>query len=139
MDARRKSDGAIVGLKKVAREDSSQEINIGRLFSSGVLVGDRRNHCVPVLEVLESPELSGMSIVVMPLLRLYNDPSLQTVGEAVEFFSQLIEVRIEVTLSYAKKNPDITIFRACNLCTSVALLICRSSISPPEPCRFAEI
>ena len=57
-----------------------------------------RNHTVPLLDVVNLPN-SGESMFVMPLLRRFDDPPFVTVGEAVEFFRQLFEVRTSL-LSY---------------------------------------
>ncbi len=92
MDAVRISDGSIVGLKKVARVDDSAEIEIGQFFSSEALKSDKQNHSVPIYDILKVPDDDSMTILVMPFLRSYGDPSLQTVGESVELFRQLFEV-----------------------------------------------
>jgi len=46
---------------------------------------------VPIYEVLEVPGDSDAKVLVMPLLRAFDDPRLETVGEAVEFFRQVFE------------------------------------------------
>ncbi|PSR72685.1 hypothetical protein PHLCEN_2v11447 [Hermanssonia centrifuga] len=69
-----------------------KEIEIGRFFASEVLAKDARNHCVPIYSALQVPHDAGITIVVMPFLRSYDEPSLQTIGEAVDFFGQLFEV-----------------------------------------------
>ncbi|PSR72684.1 hypothetical protein PHLCEN_2v11446 [Hermanssonia centrifuga] len=93
LDAIRVSDGTAVGLKQleVGQEHGSNEIDIVLFFSSETLAKDTRNHCVPIYEVLQVPDNDNMRILVMPLLRDYNDPQIQTVGEAVEFFHQMFE------------------------------------------------
>ncbi|KAJ7088720.1 kinase-like domain-containing protein [Mycena belliarum] len=54
-------------------------------------VDDPRNHAVPILETLEVPDDKHITIIVMPLLRKYCQPRFDTFGEAVDFFSQIIE------------------------------------------------
>ncbi|KZT10924.1 uncharacterized protein LAESUDRAFT_644190 [Laetiporus sulphureus 93-53] len=91
LDATRIADGRIVTLKRISRSIHPHEAEIGQLFSSPPLASDTRNHCVPLFEVLQDPIKEDMSILVMPLLRKYNDPRFGTIGEAVEFFRQLFE------------------------------------------------
>ncbi|GBE80555.1 hypothetical protein SCP_0302700 [Sparassis crispa] len=69
LDAVREKDGTVVILKKVKK----------------------RNHSDPIFEVLQDPLDDDIVLLVMPLLRLYDDPRFETVGEAVEFFRQMIE------------------------------------------------
>ena len=38
------------------------------------------------------PDDHDVSIIVLPLLRQFNDPPFETVGEAVDFFRQIFEV-----------------------------------------------
>ena len=92
MDARRLSDGAVVYMKPILRKDWHHERDSTLYFSSKSLRGDRRNHCVPILDVLYPPDSPEVCFLVMPLLRWYNNPSFKTVGEALEFFRQLFEV-----------------------------------------------
>lgn len=99
MDAKRVSDGATVAIKRVSRKLHPYELDISQLFSTDPLAADPRNHCVPIYEVLQSPEDSDIILLVMPLLRGYNNPPLQTIGEAVEYFRQVFEVRVSVALS----------------------------------------
>jgi hypothetical protein len=79
----------VVTLKRIKRGDHPYEADIALYFSSRALASQPANHCVPVYEVFA---LDDTTIMVMPLLRLYNDPSFDTIGEAVECFRQLFEV-----------------------------------------------
>lgn len=45
-----------------------------------------------MLDVLEPPEEPDVVILVTPLLRPFNNPLMESVGEAVEFFRQVFEV-----------------------------------------------
>lgn len=92
MDATRLSDNSLVTLKHIDMKYHPHEVDIGRYFSSGPLVLDPKNHCVPIHESLDIPDSPNDVILVMPLLRPYDDPRLKTVGEAVEFFRQIFEV-----------------------------------------------
>ncbi|KAF8508794.1 kinase-like domain-containing protein [Gautieria morchelliformis] len=91
MDATRMSDGETVTLKRIVKYKESDEVGIGKFFSSEPLASDPKNHCVPLLDVLEVPEYEGMVLLVMPILRPFNDPKIWTFGEAVEFFRQAFE------------------------------------------------
>ncbi len=44
------------------------------------------------MDVLTLPEDSDIAILVLPLLRPFNNPEMETIGEATEFFRQLFEV-----------------------------------------------
>ncbi|KAJ7092080.1 hypothetical protein B0H15DRAFT_835358 [Mycena belliarum] len=87
IDAIRIRDNTDVVLKRVETDleehITAQEVSLPR---------DPRNHCVPILEVFEVPD-SEYHIIVMPLLRSFLVPRFDTIGEAVEFFSQFFEVR----------------------------------------------
>ena len=91
MDATRRSDGKHVMLKKVYPEEGPYELMIIQLFSSPEFAQDRRNHCVPLLDTLKMQH--NQKLMVMPLLRPFNNPRFQTFGEFVAFFSQICEVR----------------------------------------------
>ena len=90
MDATRISDGKPVMLKLLMPEEGPYELQINQLFSSEPLRSDRRNHCAPLLDVVELP--NEPKIMVHALLRPFNNPPMQTYGEFVAFFGQLCEV-----------------------------------------------
>ena len=70
----------------------SQEIEITTSLSSLPLVKDPRNHCVPVYDVLKVPDDDDLQVLVLPLLRKYDDPPFDTVGEVVDCLRQVLEV-----------------------------------------------
>ncbi|KAH9954061.1 kinase-like domain-containing protein [Russula dissimulans] len=90
MDATRRRDGKQVMLKKVSLQEGPHELTITRFFSSPELIRDPRNHCVPLLDVIEIPAI-GQKLMVMPFLRPFNNPHFQTFGEFVAFFAQVCE------------------------------------------------
>lgn len=92
MDATRISDGKLVALKKIRKSVHPYEIEIGLFLSSPSLLRDSRNHCVPTYDVLHTPDDDDIAIIVTPLLRPYDDPRFDTIGEIVEFFRQIFEV-----------------------------------------------
>ncbi|RPD53215.1 hypothetical protein L226DRAFT_503286 [Lentinus tigrinus ALCF2SS1-7] len=91
MDAVMTKDGTIVVIKRIQKSVHPLEGEIGRFLSSPPLNSDPRNHCCPILDVLDDPEDADVQLIVMPLLREYDDPKLTTVGEAMELFRQLFE------------------------------------------------
>ncbi|RPD53218.1 hypothetical protein L227DRAFT_405511 [Lentinus tigrinus ALCF2SS1-6] len=91
LDAVRSKDGQIVVIKHDSKSVHPYESDIGLFFSSPPLANDPRNHCCPVLEDMDDPYDPDRRLMVMPLLRTYNDPKFATVGEAVEFFRQIFE------------------------------------------------
>ena len=93
MDATRLADGVVVTLKSVDRSSYAQEVEIAPLFGEEPLKSDPRNHCIRIPDVLQDPNDEGVSIIVMPFLKKYYEPRFDTVGEAVEFFHQVLEVR----------------------------------------------
>ncbi|KAJ6507304.1 hypothetical protein C8R47DRAFT_1239109 [Mycena vitilis] len=90
MDATRMSDGAQVLLKKIETEVHPHEVDICNFLSSEPLGSDPKNHCLPLLQVLET-SVPGTLILVMKLLRNYGDPHFDTVGEAIDFLQQIFE------------------------------------------------
>ena len=91
MDATRRLDGKHVMLKRVLPEKGPYELQIAQFFSSPEFSRDPRNHCVPLLDVIETPN-AGQKLMVMPFLRPFNNPRFQTFGEFVAFFTQICEV-----------------------------------------------
>lgn len=85
------SDGVDLMLKLVSQAKHPYEINIGLYFSQTVLASHPKNHCVPILGVLDLPDDDDLKIIVMPLLREIDDPCFDTVGEVVEMFRQIFE------------------------------------------------
>ena len=93
MDATRLRDRKQVMLKKVLPEEGPHELSIIRYFSSNELRDDPRNHCVPLLDLIDTVDTKlDRRLMVMPLLRPFNHPRFQTFGEFVAFFMQICEV-----------------------------------------------
>src|SRR5580658_3805805 len=97
MDATRVGDGRFVVLKFVQKSRHPFEAEIGSFFSTAALATDPANHCVPIYEVLQVPDEEDTILLVMPLLRLYDDPRFDTFGEVLEFFRQIFEVQCLVS------------------------------------------
>jgi len=96
MDATRLQDGKFVMLKLIKKSVHPYEAEIGTFFSSEPLAANPRNHCVPILEVLQIPDDEDELFLVMPLLREHDDPRFDTIGEVVEFFRQIVVVSVHV-------------------------------------------
>ena len=93
MDAVRILDDELVFFKRISLETHPYELEISTMFSTEPLKSHPRNHCVPVLEVLELPDVRGEYILVLPLLRDFDDPFFGTIGEVIECIRQICEVR----------------------------------------------
>jgi len=105
-------DGRVVCIKEVSRND--EESRIARMLSTNELNADPRNHCVPVIEVIDDPEHDTKSYMVMPFLRSADDPPFQSVKEIVDFVDQVLEVRT----NDSGRHGDLTlIVRAWSSCT----------------------
>ncbi|KAN0140572.1 Protein kinase-like domain containing protein [Lactarius tabidus] len=89
MDATRISDGKPVMLKRLLVEEGPHELQINKLFANEPLASNPRNHCAPLLDVIELP--NDPAIMVHALLRPFYDPKFQTIGEFVTFFAQICE------------------------------------------------
>ena len=77
MDATRRRDGKHVMLKKIYPGEGPHELLIAQLlFSSREFARDPRNHCVPLLDIIEIPR-NGQKLMVKPLLRPFSDPHFQ--------------------------------------------------------------
>ena len=71
------------------------------MLCSGDLRDDPRNHSVPILDTFQDDEDEKISYVVMPLLRLMDNPEFEAVGEIVGFADQILEVCSRSWLSSA--------------------------------------
>ncbi|KAJ3507885.1 hypothetical protein NLJ89_g6055 [Agrocybe chaxingu] len=91
IDAVKLEDDSRVALKKFRKSVHPFEEDISKYLSSEPLASDPRNHCVPILETLYPPGDEDTVILVMPLLRAYDSPRFDTVGEVMDCFRQLFE------------------------------------------------
>jgi hypothetical protein len=96
MDAIRTTDGKAVGLKVLSVATFPFELSMIDLLcsSQSELRAAPENHCVPIYETLEVPDNGEQRILVMPFLREALDPRFETVGETLDFFHQVFEVRL---------------------------------------------
>lgn len=119
LDATRLSDGSYVMLKIIHQTAHPFEVPIGSYFSSEERASDPRNHCVRIYDVLRVPDEEDTQILVMPMLRKYNNPSFEIVAEAVDFFRQTLEVRA-LRPFFCRSCSICTYLRDCNTCTRIA-------------------
>lgn len=63
------------------------------MLSTKELLADPKNHCVPVIDIIDDPDDDSKSYMVMPLLRNADDPSFVHVKEIIDFVDQILEVR----------------------------------------------
>jgi hypothetical protein len=91
MDAYRIKTGKQVAIKCVINNPS--ECLIVAEFSQPDVDERPENHCVPFHELFAVPGTSKSDyFLVTPLLRDYNQPDFDTVGQFVDFVGQMLEV-----------------------------------------------
>jgi hypothetical protein len=56
-------------------------------------IDDPANHSVPILDTFEDSVNKSISYLVMPFLRLADNPPFEVVEEVVDFADQILEVR----------------------------------------------
>src|ERR1700683_595337 len=78
-------------LKSIRPSVHPHEVDMGIYLSSEPLTSDSKNHCIPILGVLQVPDENDKILLVMPLLRSLDQPPFNTTDEAVGLFSQLFE------------------------------------------------
>jgi len=88
VDATRMSDGKLVYIKEVQTGDI--ESSIALMLSA---IDDPANHSVPILDTFEDSIDKSTSYLVMPFLRLVDDPRFEVVEEVLDFADQILEVR----------------------------------------------
>ncbi len=135
LDGKRLSDGKLILFKRVASD--SQEVHIASYLSSEELRKDPRNHCVPILDVLQDPHDPSISFLVMPFLRYIDQPEFDTVGSILECVQQLLEVcrpftRLFTPLrrtmhsgfvfpSSAQRCPSVSVLAPCDRCLLIRM------------------
>lgn len=92
VDAVSTSSGRAVMLKHVDKIANLFEVGISLFFSSGPRASDPRNHCVPIIEVLQLPDNEDVVVLVMPLLQRFSESNFGSLGDVLDFLSQLFEV-----------------------------------------------
>lgn len=95
-DATRLSDGSYVSLKMINPSKHPFQVEIASYCSSEDLASDIQNHCVPLYEVLTVPNITDTVILVMPLLRRWDEPHFATVADGMDFAKQLLQVGVVI-------------------------------------------
>ena len=92
IDATRIRDGKRVVLKRVRRK--STEVTLAQSLRSENDIEDEYsdNHCVPILEYFDDEDNPTLGFLVMPLLRLFDDPPFCYISEVIDFVRQLLIV-----------------------------------------------
>ncbi|EIN06270.1 hypothetical protein PUNSTDRAFT_39424, partial [Punctularia strigosozonata HHB-11173 SS5] len=92
MDAVRMEDGIAVKLKLIHLREYIEEEKLLYKLDEDALATDPQNHCMPTFEILNVPgEEEDLRIVITPLLRDWDDPRFDTVGEVVSVIQQIFE------------------------------------------------
>lgn len=68
---------------------------------------------MPIYEVLDVPGDNDRQIIVMPMLRRYDDPPFESVADVVDFFRQTIEVCISIDMSFPAFNNTLRVSDTC--------------------------
>ena len=85
IDATRRSDKFRVSIKSM---DNTRELHIARYLTER---HSDRNHCVPILDVMQDPLEPNIALLVMPYLRRFNSPEFGTIDEVMEFIRQSLD------------------------------------------------
>ncbi|KAG6835155.1 hypothetical protein H0H93_004373 [Arthromyces matolae] len=119
------SDGTPVSIKDIRIDTHADEILVAKHFSSSSLAKHPKNHCVPVLDVLDPLPGSRKAFLVMPLLFNHEYVEFETIGEVVDFCRQIFE-----GLEFMHTNN--VIHGDCKWNNTMADALCLFS-SPPHP------
>ncbi|KAJ2915958.1 hypothetical protein MD484_g4421, partial [Candolleomyces efflorescens] len=84
-------EDAFVVLKRIDVSKYPKEVEITTYLTTEPLKSQAENHTIPLIEVLQPPQEEDVRILVLPLLRDYDDPLFETMGEAIHFLDQFLE------------------------------------------------
>lgn len=100
MDAIRLFDKKPVMMKRVHSKERglNHEHRISEYVSSPEQLQDADNHCVPLYEILEVPDDDDHVVLVMPLLRRWDNPRFDTIGECLDMFLQIFRVGLCISV-----------------------------------------
>lgn len=121
MDAVRVRDGALVMFKRVKKSpEDAEELEMAQFLSQETFVADRQSHCVEIYDILDIPGSADQVLLVMPLLyALRNRLEFETVGEVVDFFKQILEVRAYGTDIQFTADQRAREYRDFNSCINI--------------------
>lgn len=106
------ADGKLVYIKQV--ETNDEESRIALLLDS---YGDVDNHAVPILDTFVDARDETISYLVMPFLRLLDDPPFESIGEILDFADQVLEVSDGSLVSMDATRVNRFTLRASHSCT----------------------
>ena len=86
-----------MAIKIFNANSSPDERKTATKFNSQPLANDPRNHCMPVYEFIPAPGIVNDLFMVCPLLRKYDNPRFQTVGEVIAFWEQMFEASVVIS------------------------------------------
>ncbi|KAI0088676.1 hypothetical protein BDY19DRAFT_179850 [Irpex rosettiformis] len=87
IDAIQVSTGRLVWIKRCEPNRTERDT----LLSCLEVQDQSLNHCIPLLECIEENEDTGVYYLVTPFLRPVHDPPLETLGDAIEFTTHIME------------------------------------------------
>lgn len=90
-DATRRSDDFLVSIKST--KNNTEELRIAQYLTDQQ---STRNHCAPVLEIVEDPSQPHLALIFMPHLQPFNEPEFGTIGEVMDFIRQSLEVLLSL-------------------------------------------
>ena len=67
-------------------------------------IDDPMNHSVPILDTFGDPVDKSTSYLVMPFLRLIDNPPFEVVEEVLDFVDQILEVRSGFELTKLRRR-----------------------------------
>jgi hypothetical protein len=109
-----------------------KEVRTGDLESSLALmfsaIDDPTNHSVAILDTFEDSVNKSISYLVMPFLRLTDNPRFEVVEDVLDFTDQILEVRLGHNLTKLHRRQRIV--RVSSLCIHMGLHIGLSFILP---------
>lgn len=89
-DAVRISDNATVIIKKMRKRQNEGRFSL--YFSAPERASATENHCVPAYDCFQDEVDKEVEFLVMPVLRPFDDPPFEAVGEVLDFIQQTLEV-----------------------------------------------
>lgn len=89
IDARRAVDGRLVHIRAIPTDSSRMELMMD--LSSGPLVNDSRNHCLPILDSFQDDQERNITYIVTPHTRRVDDPRFELVHDVLDFAEQVLD------------------------------------------------
>lgn len=110
VDATRIADGKLVYIKQVMTGDAESRLTL--MLNSHE---DSTNHTVPILDTFVDTTDETISYLVMPFLRLFDEPPFESIGETLDFADKVLEVSIYF-LVFVDVRVDCVSYRVLRSC-----------------------